>query len=114
MTTPNLPTIPTTVPTTKIPMSGVPAVNEIMKSVPTIVDSFAGIIDSCNNRALRLGEIQANASAQITKIEKVCEVNLREIDFKDNCMQTAFNSGMDGEQIINLLKELQNGCYHSF
>ena len=98
----NLPTIKTP----GNPLTEVTSVKEVIEAVPSIVTSFAGIIDSCNNRDVRMCEINQKANVENNKNEKDYLDKCNKWEFKKMVMKDAFASDkVSGEQIVELAKE---------
>lgn len=83
------------------------AVNNIIKSVPSVVNSVSVIVSSCNNKTVRQCEINAHANIANNKIEKDYLLKCKQLEIKSDCMKTAFESKkISGAQIVELVKEL--------
>lgn len=89
------------------PASTLLAANNIIKSVPSVVNSVSVIVTSCNNKTVRQCEINASASITNNKIEKEYLLKCEQLEIKSDCMKTAFESKkISGAQIVELVKEL--------
>ena len=63
-------TLPQTVPPTVPSTSGFMGADTIIKAVPDIIKSISSIVDSNNNRDIRIAEINKKYDAEKMKIEK--------------------------------------------
>ena len=99
--------------TTKLPVpsigkSSMPimAAGSLIEAVPNVISSIGSIFESCNNRDIRMCEIQEKARLVNNKIEKDYLDKCNQWVFKDRAMQRAFESEkITGDQIVEMAKE---------
>ncbi|MBS7294376.1 MAG: hypothetical protein KIG96_03170 [Treponema sp.] len=99
--------------TTKLPVpstgkSSLPlmAVGSFVESVPKVVTSIGSIVESCNNRDVRMCEIQARTTLENSKIEKDYLDKCNKWAFKSDVMHCSFQSEkISGNQIVDMAKE---------
>lgn len=99
--------------TTKLPVPStgktslpIMAVGSFVEAVPNIITSVSSIVESCNNRDIRMCEIQARANLENNKIEKDYLDKCNKWAFKSDVLHCSFQSEkISGDQIVDMAKE---------
>ena len=74
--------------------------------LPDIISSIGAIVNSCNNKDIRIHEITKCAEVENNRIEKDYLDKCNQWAFKSRLMHNAFTSDkISGDQIIELAKE---------
>ena len=88
------------------PMSTGMSTGAIVGTLPDVINSITAIVDSCNNRDIRIHEITKLAEIENNKINKDYLDKCNQWTFKSRVMHEVFLSDkFSGDQIISLAKE---------
>ena len=106
-------TLPQTVPPTIPSSSGLMGADSIIKAVPDIIKSISSIVDSNNNRDVRIAEINKKYDAEKMKIEKFYQAKDKDRAFAAACIKMAFESeNFSGNDIVKLMEVYFNAPNH--